>query len=154
MSEVIYSWRFSDKKERGHTWYIIMLSFMIGMVIWGFLTKQYGLSFIVLLVSGVFFYVENNSEEQVQIEITDVGIKIADIFYDYAKIRSYSYLYAGQEAIFVRFIVTKWSRIRPIDVDVNNQIVTSLKRILPNFLVEDPKQELSRSDKLIRLLKL
>lgn len=154
MDQIIYSWKFSDKKERSHMWYMIMLSIVIGIVIWGFVTAQYGLSFVILLASGILFYVENNSDEEVTIEISDIWIKIANTFYEYAKIRSFSFLYSGSNAVFVRLMVTKGNTLRPIDVDVNNQIVKNLKLILPNFLIEDEKQELTWTDKLIRLLNL
>ncbi|MDQ7023256.1 MAG: hypothetical protein Q9M97_07095 [Candidatus Gracilibacteria bacterium] len=90
MKNMLYSWTFPDTKNRGQLWYSIVFSIIIGLVIWGFLTKQYGMSFIILLLSGLVFYIENNSSDTIAIEITELGMKVDEFFYDYSKIESYT----------------------------------------------------------------
>jgi len=51
------------------------------------------MSFIVLLLSGLMFYIDNNSKDEMNVEIGELGIKIGDSFYDYSKIKSYTFIY-------------------------------------------------------------
>lgn len=54
---------------------------------------------------------------------------------------------------FLRLKINKkWIKI--IDLNINNDIVKELKNILPNFIEEDPKWELSFIEKIIKILKL
>jgi len=73
---VLYTWNFEDKKDRSALWYIIALSFVIGMIIWGFITKQYGMSFLFMLLAGIVFYIENNAEDEISVEVTPLGMRI------------------------------------------------------------------------------
>lgn len=149
----IYSWNFSSDKQRSPAWYAIAVSVIIGLVIWWFLTKQYIMSFLIILIAWVSFFVENNSEETIFIEITQLWIKVNSAFYDYSKIASYTLIYDEENAVILRLnLLKKW--IKTIDLIIDNQIALDLKEILPNFLTEDEKWELSFTDKIIRWLKL
>lgn len=151
--EIIYNWKFEDKKNRWTMWYIIALSIVIWLSIWWFLTKQYWMSFIVLLIAWLSYFIENNSEDEIWVEITNLGMKIWESFYDYSKIDSYTFIYSWENAIFLRLNLNKkW--IRNINLIVDNNITWELKPILSGYLEENPKWELSFSEKLIFLLKL
>jgi len=41
MSDLLYLWSFDSKKNRSSLWYVIVLSIAIGLIIWGFLSKQF-----------------------------------------------------------------------------------------------------------------
>jgi hypothetical protein len=152
-TNILYTWSFDDKKNRWTMWYIIALSIIIWLSIWGFLTRQYWMSFIVLLISWLIYFVENNSDDIVTITITTLGIKIWKGFYDFSKINSYSFIYNWENSIFLRLNLNKkW--FKHIDLIVNNSITNELNQILPNFLKEQSKWEISISEKIIDKLKL
>lgn len=149
----LYTWNFPDVKNRWSLWYIIALSLVIGLVIWGFLTKQYGMSFILLLITGIAYFVENNSDDEVTVEISELWIRVGWTFYDFSRIPAYAFIYDGDNAIFLRLnLAKKW--VKQIDLKVNNEITTELKQILPRFIEENPKQDLSFLERMIHLLKL
>jgi len=153
MSNIIYSWKFDDNKNRWALWYIIAISVVLWLAIWGFFTKQYWMSFIVLLIAWLVYFVENNSEDNVEIFLSDLWIKIDNGFYDYSKIDSYWFIYNWENSILLRLnLNTRW--LRNIDVKVDNNITSDLKNILPNYINENPKSELTFSEKIINLLKL
>lgn len=152
-SKVLYNWQFDDKKNRSPFWYIIAISIVVGFAIWGFLTKQYGMSFVVLLVAGVAFFVENNSEDHVTVSIKELGIKVGEKFYDFSRISSYTFIYSGDHAIILRLILSQRG-IKSIDLKISNPIASDLKNILPNFVEENPQQDMSFLDRIIYLLKL
>ena len=150
---LLYSWSFDDRKNRSSNWYIIFLSVMLWIVVWGFLTKQYGMSFVIILVSGLMYFMENNADETINVEIFELGIKISDNFYDYSRIRSYGIIYEWEDAILLRLHLDK-SSISQVDLNIDNNIAVDLNELLPNFLTEDGNTSLSFVEKMIRLLKL
>lgn len=150
---MLYTWTFPDEKNRWKLWYIIVLSIIIWLVIWWFLTKQYWMSFVVLLMSGLVFYFENNSPDKIKVEVWELGIKVEDYFYDYSKIESYTLIYEWENAVICRLnLIKKW--IKQLDLIIDNNVALELKKILPNFIQENEKQDFSFTDKIIKLLKL
>ena len=149
----IYTWEFNDKKNRWSLWYIIALSIIIGLSIWWFLTKQYWMSFIVLLIAWFGYFVENNSDDQVVVKIKELWIKVSWTFYDYSSIESFWIVYKWENAILLRLNLNKrW--LRHIDIKINNNLAGDLKSILEKFIEQTGKIDLTLSEKIIQLLKL
>ncbi len=150
---ILYEWDYDDTRVRSPRWYIIALSIAIGLIIWGFITRQYGMSIVIMLLSGLMFFLENNSEDEVHVSISDMGIKVQDSFYDYSRINSYSFVYHGEDAVYLRLFVQK-SGIRVLNIKINNEIAKALQNILPNYITEDPKQDVTFLEKVIHILQL
>lgn len=150
---MIYSWNFSTEKNRWTSWFLIRATIMIAFVIWGFLSKVYMMSIAILLVSGIYFFTENNSESEVEVQISDLWIKVWNSFFDFSKISSYSFIYEDENAVLLRLkLIAKWFKI--LDLKIDNNITRDLKAILPSYIAEDPKEDFSNMEKIIRLLKL
>ncbi len=148
-----YSWKFEDKKNRWQMWYIIVFSIVIGLVLWGFFTKQYWMSFVILLISWIGIYIENNSEDEIIVEVGELWIRVSESFYDYSKISGYTFIYEWEHAVMLRLQLIK-KGIKAIDLFVDNTITQELKNILPQFIQENENEDLSLTDRLIRILKL
>jgi hypothetical protein len=153
MNQILYNWTFDDTKNRSALWYIIALSIVIWFTIWWFFTKQYWMSFLMLLVAWVFFFVENNADDTIHVSITELWIKVWDIFYDYTVLDGYSFIYSWEEAILLRLSTNK-SWIKRLDLKINSEIAVQLKEILPNYIEAKDNQELSMTEKIINLLQL
>ena len=152
-NEIIFNWKFSNDKWRGPLWYTFALSVVLGLVIWWFMTKQYIMSFVIILISWVSFFLDNNSNEETIVNILPLWFQIDWNFYDYSKISSYKFFYKWTNPFLLRIYINKrW--INYTDLKVDNDIVMSLKQILPNYLIESETWELTFVDKLIFLLKL
>lgn len=152
-NSTLYGWSFPSKTQRWGLWYIIALSCVIGLVIWWFFTKQYILSFLILLITWVYFFIENNSEDEIRVTITRLWIGINNVFYDYARIWFYGMIYQWDHAVILR-IHTHKKGVSYIDLKINNDIAINLKEILPQFLQENQQEELSFIDKVVYFLKL
>ena len=149
----IYTWKFLDEKQRGAFWYIIAISVMIWLVFWWIFTRQYWLSIVVLLASGLAFYLENNSQKEVEVKVTTLWISIINTFYEYSKINSFSFIYNRENAVYLRlYLNKKW--IKVVNLQVDNKICEDLKQILPNFIKEEKDGDLTFTEKLISFLKL
>lgn len=154
MENKIYSWSFSDAKNRWKLWYIIAISLVIWLSVWWILTKQYWLSFIVILITWVTLFIENNSPDTIEVNINNLGIQISDdSFYDFSKINGYSLIYDKENPIFLKlWINKKW--LKSVNLKIDNKICTDLKEILPNYIKELKEWELTKVEKLINFLKL
>ncbi len=148
MSQELFKWTFQTKKERSSAWYIAAFAVVIGLVIWGFITRQYWMSFVIMLLAGVAFFIENNSSDSVEIIVSELWIQIGTKFYDFSKITSFSYLYDGSEVRVLRLKINK-KTLPILDLDIDNSIAIPLKNILVNYIKEDEKWEFTMSDKLI-----
>lgn len=150
---ILYTWDYEDAKSRWSLWYIIALSIAIWLIIWWIFTRQYWMSIVIMLIAGFFFYIENNSEDYVKVDVTELGINVQDIFYDYSRITWYSFIYDGSMAVYLRLqLKNKW--IWYVNMRVDNSITTELQKILPNFIEEWGQQEISYIEKIIHKLKL
>lgn len=152
MNEYIYSWEFDDKRDRWSLWYIITLSIVFWLSIWWFFTKQYWMSFIILLIAWLAYFAENNSDDQVKVGISNWGITIAWVIFSFSSIDSFQIVYKWENPILLRLNLNKkW--IRNIDVKINNNI-NEIRNVLFEFIGEIDKIELTFSEKMIKILKL
>lgn len=153
MSEYIYTWEFDDSKDRWTLWYVIALSVVIWLSIWWFFTKQYWMSFIILLIAWLVYFVENNSEDNVEVKINNLGIMISETFYNFSSIESYAIVYKSEEPVFLRlFLNKKW--LKSIDVKIDNDKIDNVRNALNNNINEVPKIELTFTEKVTQMLKL
>ena len=152
-SNILYTWQYEDTKHRSPLWYIIALSIAIWLIIWWFLTSQYGMSIVIMLVVWFFYILENNSEDQVLVEITDLWIKVQGNFYDYSRIGWYSLVYYGEQALYLRLLIKKRG-IGVLNLNIDNLVATNIRNILVNYIEENEKQEITLSERIIQLLKL
>ena len=151
-TEVLYSWNFSTKKNRWKFWYTIALALVIWIVIWWFIMKQYWLSFVVMIIAGIYLFIENNSEEKVDVKVSELWIFINTSFYEFTKIVWYSIIYDESEPILLRLYLK--TGIKILDLDINLEIAKNLKNILAKYLEENINWKLTFWDKIIRMLKL
>jgi hypothetical protein len=153
MANELYTWEISTKKERGAHWYILALAIVIGLVIWWFFTRQYWLSLIILLLSGLFYFVENNIADHVSVVVTPLWIKVGNSFYEFTSIKNYNFVYESENALLLRLRLQK--KTLPIfDIDIDSNIASNLSPILSQYIEEMPKEEVSFSERFIKKIKL
>ena len=149
----LYNWSYEDNKNRSPLWYIIALSVAIWLIIWWFFTRQYWMSIVVMLIVGFFFYIENNSEDTVDVIITELWIKVQDMFYDYSRIAGYSLVYSGDQAMYLRLNLKKRG-IGTANLRIDNDIASNIRQILPNYIQEQDQQEVTLTERILHMLKL
>lgn len=111
------------------------------------------MSFIILLISWLVFFVENNSEDEVTVQVSNQWMYIWNTFYDYSSIKQYSVWYQNDSADFIRLHLTKrWIAI--LDLKISNEVLPEIQSYLSEFIEDGWKAEISSTDKLIRFLNL
>jgi len=111
------------------------------------------MSFVFLLLTGIVFYVENNAEDTIQVQVNSLGIRVSETFYDFSRIRSFSFIYDGDKPVFLKLRVAQRG-IPIVQLKVDATIVPELRPILASYIEEDPKEDLSFLDRIIHILKL
>lgn len=149
----LYNWEFNGSQQRGTLWYTLALSLVLGLVVWWFLTQQYALSFVIILITGLFYYLENNSSDTIQVNITSLWISVEKQFYDYWNIASYTLIYSHKNAVYLRLNLSKkW--IKHVDLHIDNEIAEHINSLLPQYIPENGQKDLTFTEKLIHWLKL
>lgn len=150
----MFNWQFSNKKERSSSWYIWAIVVALALVIWGYLTTQYILSIVVILLVWVFFLIENNSPEIVSVTIDENGVLISESFYDFPKIETFAVIYNSNVPLYLRIrFKSRWLKI--VDIPLEWKInAADLRAFLLQYIEEDSKTEMSTTDKLVNFLKL
>ena len=111
------------------------------------------MSIVLLLIVGLYFFLENNADDEITVQITNLGIWIQWNFYDYSRIESFRFVYDGSEAIYLRINIRK-SGIKHMNIRVDNDIVANIRPILTEFVQEDAKSDVTLLEKIIHNLKL
>jgi hypothetical protein len=60
------------------------------------------MSFMFMLLAGIVFYVENNSEDEVDVAVSELGIKVSEKFYDYSRVSSFCFIFDGERPVFLK----------------------------------------------------
>jgi len=154
MSNILCSWQFDSKKSRWATWYIVVLSIAIWLIIWWFLSKQFWMSFVIIILIWLVFYIENNWEDIVWVNIIQQWIKIWSSFYSFSEIKNYRIIYENENAVLLKLNLLKKVWIVSIDINIDNTIVVDIKNILINFIEEKTDRQLTFIEKMMRILKI
>ncbi|MDD2565342.1 MAG: hypothetical protein PHZ26_00710 [Candidatus Gracilibacteria bacterium] len=118
------------------------------------MTGLYIMSIVIIILVGVYFLVENNSPDELGIEINDNGILVGEIFYDYPKLESFGIIYNKNIPLFLRIrLKTRGFKLLDIPLDENIKI-SELRTFLLNYIEEDEKSEISSLERLMYYMKL
>jgi len=151
--KILYSWSFDSKKQRGSLWYITIISIAIWFIIWWFINKIYWLSFVIMILAWLMYFIENNSPDKINVAITELWIQVWNNFYDFWEINSFTLIFDWANPYMLRLSLSKkW--LKQLDLYINENNANDIKNILLNFIEENWKEQLTFTEKMIRLLKL
>jgi len=151
--ETIYKWEFSTEKDRSSIWYVIAFAIILWLTAWWIFERIYIFSFLVLLASGLYMYLENSSDENVVVKIVEDGIFVNSKKYLFKNIRWYQFVKNDEEFKKIRFIIkAKWIRI--LDFDINDDIMNDLDSILPEAIEKMDDVDMTSIEKFIEIIKL
>lgn len=153
MTQTLYSWSFDWKRQRWNLWYIIIISIAIWLIIWWFINKIYWLSFVIMILAWLMYFIENNSPDKINVVINELWIQVWTTFYDFWDISSFTIIYDKSTPYMLRLNLTK-KGLKHLDLYITPDNATQIKNTLLNFTQENWKEDLSFIEKMTRLLKL
>jgi len=112
------------------------------------------MSIVVIILAWVYFLVENNSPDELTIEINDNWILVWDIFYDYPKIETFGIIYNKNIPLFLRIrLKARWFKL--LDIPLNSELVVSeIRAFLQEYIEEDERNEITTLERLMYYMKL
>jgi hypothetical protein len=151
----MFSWTVSLKQERSAAWYSAAAIVAASLIVWGFIEAIYALSIVVIILVGVFFLVENNAPEHVEITVDDNGIGVGPEFYDYPKISNFGIIYDQGKPVLLR-LQLHVRGIKTLDVDLPAGAVNAaeLRAFLSQYAEESKDAELGATERITRMLGL
>ena len=111
------------------------------------------MSFIILLITWLAYFVENNSDDIVIVKINELWINVAWSFFDFSSINSFWIVYKWETPVLIRLNLNNKS-LNQLNLKVTSENINEIRNILLEFIEETPKIELKLSEKIIEKLKL
>jgi hypothetical protein len=139
---ILHQWTIQEYEQhkRGVLWYVLVISFGMFFVIFGFVTNNFLFALIIILSAIILFIQSKQSSPQVDILIAELGIIVGQRFYPYSELKSFFIIYQPPE-VKTLFIDTKNS-IRPmLRIPILDQNPVDIRNDLLDFLDEDLEQE-------------
>ena len=106
-----------------------------------------------MILWWLMYFIENNSPDIINVNITELWIQVWNTFYDFWDIRSFTLIFDWSKPYMIRLNLNqKW--LKRLDLYINENNTNDIKNILLNFIEENSKEQLTFTEKLIKLLKL
>lgn len=157
------------KPNRGKNWYIISFSFIFLIIFFSFFSlsiRPLGISFlssksnfllpiIIILSVGIMVFDKSENGKMIRVKISQNGITVGGIFYDYDIIKNFCVIYKPKEGIKQLYVEFK-SPLKPM-LSIPLRSLNALE--IRNFLARHLEEDLERispplSEQLTKLLKL
>lgn len=150
----MFSWTFSNDKNRSTTWYIVVSIIMLTLVIYGIIAQLYLMAIVVVLFAGIYIYIENNSAPETRVIVDEKKILIDTSEYFFENFASFAIMQAEGRAFFLR-LHSKKTLSPPLDVPFWEYTdVNELRLILLQILPENEKNEMSQMDLMLYASKI
>ncbi|KPJ84781.1 hypothetical protein AMJ57_05455 [Parcubacteria bacterium SG8_24] len=150
------SWEIDEfpRYERGPFWYMFMLLFGGGLLIYAIVTANFLFALIVLMLALVIYLSSVREPSRIEFAITDLGVKIGRTFLPYKDIRRFWFIYEPPEVKNLHLDFKSPFRPR-IAIDLEDQNPNEIRGILAHFVFEDFEEDEEHfSDYIGRILKI
>lgn len=142
------------RQTRSKRWYAIMGILGVACLVYALFTANFLFS-IIILMGGVILLLTNvKAPKRILVAITNTGIVIGDVYYEYKDIKDFSILYSPPEVSMLSLRFEAWSQPLlsvPLE-DTNPLDVRTL--LLPYCLENVERTEEGLTDLLRRVYKL
>lgn len=150
----MYTFEISTKKEKWASWYTMALVVSLTLIIWWIYSGIFFLPIVVLIMIWVYFLVENNTPDTLNVEINEYWILVWDAFYEYSMISWFSIIYNRNKPLYIRLKLNEtWTKT--LDIPLENVWNTwELKLYLKQYIEELKDAKLWSLEQLANYLKL
>ncbi len=152
----MYEWIVPGRKDHSPSWYMLAGISLLSLAIWWAISGIYALTVVVIIMAGVYILLENNAPESTRAVVSQNGIGVGEVFYDYGKISWFEVVYQDETARFIRISLKK-NNLRTIDIPVDileksDFTVGDVRNFLLQYIPEGEGSELTFLDKIIEKL--
>jgi len=153
--DAVLSWVAPEtiKHERGTLWKFIIGLFVIAIAVWGILNDAWTFSLVIVAFSITYYLVHLEHPKEVEIKVSNIGIKVGARKYPYNRIRAFWLIYDPPYVKTLNIRVTA-DLITDITIQLNGQNPSQLREFLMDKIPEMEGQTEKISDIILRLLKI
>jgi hypothetical protein len=140
--KILASWTFPEfiQYQRGIGWYIIIGLVGIGLLVWTILTANFLFALIIILVAIITLLHSRRQPSQVEIQITEDGIKVSSKFYEWGDLKNFWIIYEPPE-VKTLYINSKSNLTPALSVPLEDESPVEIRKILLTCLEEDLTQD-------------
>lgn len=136
----MFEWTVPGKKNHSASWYTIAGILTLSLAIWGIISGIYALTFVVVIMAGVYILLENNAPETARAIVNQNGVGVGEVFYDFGQVAGFSIVFDHEVPRYVRVSLKK-NNLRTIDIPVSGLSdagyeIGELRTFLPQYLAE------------------
>lgn len=153
--KVLATWHFPEniKQDRGIKWYLITFSISISLIIYSIINANFSFALIIVMVVLILIIQNKKDLKELDINITETGIKIDQKVYKYSEIDTFFIIYQPPE-ISNLYIEPKNKFQARLTIPLQKQNPVKIRNILLNFLDENlEREEEPLSDLVNKILK-
>ncbi len=139
--------------NRGTAWKVVMGLLLIGMITYGILTNAWTFSLVIAVFAVVYYLHNREHPKDVEVKISNIGIKVGNRKYPYSRIRAYWFIY---EPPFVSTLNIRvdGELVNDIKIQLHDQNPGPVRQLLSQHLPELEGQTEKMSDIFFRLFKI
>jgi len=155
--KILHEWHVAEhhEHERSRNWYTYAIIITLLLLVFSFLTANFFFAVIVILSALVVILHDGQEARRVRFVISDQGIIIGKIFYDYDEIRHFAVVYKPQLGVKSLYFEFRNVFKMRLSVPLENQNPLPIRQTLLKFLKEDlERNEAPLSEQLTKLFKL
>lgn len=139
---VLHEWTVTEyeRHNRGTSWYVVMGSAGLLLVLYGVIAGNFLLSLIIILTGIILFLQSHQEPMQIPFRITETGVMLNDRLYPYSELDEFYLVYQPPE-VKTLFIHPRspWRPVLRIPLLDENPI--DIRHTLQEFLTENTEKE-------------
>ena len=151
----IISWVAPEHKRhnRGNLWKIIIFGMILAAIIIGFVHKAWTFSAAIAVFTIVYYLVHKEVPQDVEVSISEIGIKVGNRKYPFTRIKSFWMIYEPPHIKTLHIKVDK-EFIVDISIELSHQDPSTIREFLIEKIPEKEGHNESFTDIFARLLKI
>jgi len=151
----IFSWQAPEYEhfEKSPKWYWVMGALLAAVIVYAIIINALLMAIIFVLIGMLGYIFAERQPRNIDISISEDGIKVDTYFYDYNDIRSFWIFYDVEEGMKILSLHSKKTFLPFVHVPIGNANPIKIRETLLNYIPEI-RQELTIIDRLERLIGL
>lgn len=154
-NDAVFSWTapLRQKMQKGPIWMIVVSALIAGLLFYGALTANW--FFIIAILTAAVVYLIDHTEptKEIEIKISDYGIKIGQHGIPFSNIKGFWIIHYGP--FFSKLYLTTYQKLMPdIGIELMDQDPAVIREFLTRHIVEWEGKQEGLMDICTRLLRL
>lgn len=141
------------RHQRGKLWKIIISIMLVSAIVFGILYNAWTFSLAVAVFALAYYVIHKEQPQDVEISISDIGIKVGHRKYPFTRIKSFWMIYEPPHIKTLNVKVDGDLAVN-INIQLNNQDPSPIREFLIEKIPEKEGHQESFSDIFARLFKI